>query len=633
MRVAGVFGREAGVWHANHKATSIHGRAHTGDGIFYGDAHGGVHAKRIGSGKIHVAVRFAAPNGHIFVPRAANRNQIGEPSSRQRTVDLVARRRRCNRDGQLPVTSPMEKVENAGQGLYAGSMEEPQILLGARTEQLVDTGGQFQHALQVLPEGNLGGTDVRLKSLFAERLTVTRQHLHSAVVVHGLGVHERAIEIEQKAGQRARWSALRRSHGVGRCGRWMARGLIVAALAACSNPSAAADGTPNDREDSAAPTQAPSIEVVLPERYVHWLPRLQQELQQMQSQYPAFAERWTRENAETAEHRRIVVPADDTAAAAFYAQAELSGDPATPRTFPALALAVVPLPRDDSLLAGLSTPPRTWLHSFRHEAAHLLSEDYPALRQAPFWFQEGVAELWCAGPPPPTLNGLEAWPYWRTIALRWGHADLATAPAEVRYSAFSMRTADSLQFDSSAAPWDSAVAKEWSLPHNAVFLEPFTGLRGRDADWDFVDQHFLLASRPGQQVDLDLPWPVEESSTTILEMQHGKAPSTPEAGLILSTVGQDPANSSHLRLRFGQNGGWAAYSEAAGEVSFEALSAAPLPRQPGLPHQVELRLHDHHLVIQAEGFRRRFNLDEINLQPPLQLRMYVRDGMLALRYR
>jgi hypothetical protein len=405
---------------------------------------------------------------------------------------------------------------------------------------------------------------------------------------------------------------------------------MVAALAGCSSPNGPSTA---DVEQDTVATALQAMEIVLPERYAHWQPRLQQELLQMQSQYPVFAKRWLRANAKTAEFRRMVVPADDLAAAAFYADAQLNGNPSTPRTFPALALAVVPLPRDDRLLADLRDPPRTWLHSFRHEAAHLLSEDYPALRQAPSWFQEGVAELWCEGAPPPTLNGLEAWPYWRTLALRWGQADLATAPAEVRYSAFAMRAADCLQFDASAAPWDSALAKVWSLPSNAHFSQPFSGLRGRDADWDLSARQFLLASRPQQQVDLDLPWSLQESSTTVLEMQHGKAPSAVEAGLILYCRGLDPSSSPHLRLRLGQNGGWSAYPEDGDTVSFEALSPAPLPRQPGLPHRVELRLRDNYLEIKAEGFRRRFDLDEINLQPPLQLRMYVRDGMLALRYR
>jgi len=109
--------------------------------------------------------------------------------------------------------------------------------------------------------------------------------------------------------------------------------------------------------------------------------------------------------------------------------------------------------------------------------------------------------------------------------------------------------------------------------------------------------------------------------------------SEPEAGLILSTFGSDPANSAHVRIRLGQNGGWAAYPEAPGEITFEALSPAPLPRQPGLPHQVEFRIDHHHLVMQAAGFQRRLDLSEINLQLPLQRRMYVRDGALSLRYR
>ena len=83
MGVVRFLRRKAGVRHANHKATGIHGRAHARDRVFHGDAHGGIHAQRTCCHLIDVAMRFAAPNSHIFVPRTADRDQIGEPSGRQ----------------------------------------------------------------------------------------------------------------------------------------------------------------------------------------------------------------------------------------------------------------------------------------------------------------------------------------------------------------------------------------------------------------------------------------------------------------------------------------------------------------------------------------------------------------------
>lgn len=560
-------------------------------------------------------------------------------------MNLVARRRRCNRNRQLPVQSPMHKVENSGQWLYAGRVEQPQILLGARFEQLADAGGQIKHGLQVFPKGDFSSADVWLEGFFAERLAVTRQNFHSTVVVQALGVDQGSIKVEQDASQRAWQGAW--GGGWHSFGQWWVAScaaLIVLALSACSNPAmqttesggkttaGVVDGGAS-RGGNMGASRA-DVELYLPDRYAHWQQQLQTELSRMEQRYQNEASRWQREEQVFSAPRRIVVPADSDAAAAFYLSAALHGDPVTPRTFPQYALAVVPLPRNDSLIAALESPPRTWLHSFRHEAAHLFSLDYPQLRAAPQWFQEGYAELWCEGPPPPTLNGVEAWPFWRSLALRYGPgAQLLEAPGEIRYSAFAMRTADTLQYDSSATPWLSNVAQSWSLPAGVVFYVPYLGLRGRDADWDFDERRFLLASRPGQQVELDLVWPWDGEQPLVLEMQHGRAPSQPEAGLILSSKDTEPATSPRVRIRSGQNGGWAAYPESGSAARFEALSRAPQPAQPGQPHQLVLRKDGSTLILEGEDFHRRFELQELELQFPLQLRMYVRDGAFALRYR
>jgi hypothetical protein len=588
---------------------------------------------------VDVAMRFTAPDTNILVARASDWNEIRQSSCSEGAMNLVAGRRRCNREWQLLVQSPMHKVENPGQWLYAGRMEQSQILLGARLQQLVDAGGQLKHGLQVFPKGDFGGTDVRFEGLFAERLAVTRQDLHRAVVVQTLGVDQSSIEIEQNASQRARQGAWRgRWHSFGQW--WVAScaALIVLALSACSNPAAQKANRGGETTGGGGvvviEADRAAVQVHLPDRYAHWQEQLQAELIRMEQDYQNHAVRWQREEQVFSEPRRIAVPADSDAANVFYLSAGLAGDPSTPRTFPQHALAVVPLPRNDSLIAALESPPRTWLHSFRHEAAHLFSLDYPQLRAAPQWFQEGYAELWCEGPPPPTLNGLEAWPFWRTLALRYGPgAQLPEAPGEIRYSAFAMRTAEALQYDSSATPWASKIAQSWSLPADVVFYTPYLGLRGRDADWDTAQRRFLLASRPGQQVELDLVWPWDGEQPLVLEMQHGRAPSEPEAGLILSSKDTEPATSPRVRIRLGQNGGWAAYPESGTNTRFEALSRAPQPATAGLPHKLILRRQGSALILEGGDFRRRFELKDLQLQFPLQLRMYVRDGALALRYR
>ncbi len=528
----------------------------------------------------------------------------------------------------------MQEVENAGQRLYAGTMDDVYVLLGARTEQLTDTYWQVEHPLQVLPEGDFSGADVGFKGDLAKSLAITPQDFQGAGVMQLLGVDQSAIEVEEKARQGARGCAQSGAQKWWTSGGMVSRGgcslalTIVATLMSCSNPVTPSVST------QAGEINADAIEIVLPARYEHWRSGLQAELRQMQEDFPSFAGRWEIRPAEPVSPRRIVVPADGIAAAAFYSEAGLEGYPHTPRTFPGLSLAVVPLPRDDSLIADMAEPPRTWLHSFRHEAAHLMCGDYPALRRAPTWFLEGLAELWCEGAPPQRLTGLQAWPYWRTVASYWGPESMSEhAPAELRYSAFAMRTADALLYSDDEEPWDSEVGRSWSLPTNVEVYQPYLGLRGRDADWSVTERRFMVASRPGQHVDLDLPWRLEPSTTTHLELQQGRAPSNPEAGLIISSAGSDPATSPRLRIRHGQNGGWAAYPENAADVSHQALSPAPQPQRAGMPHQIELRTSEDTLVVIADDLRWSFKFDELNLQPPLQLRMYVRDGVLALRYR
>jgi len=423
-----------------------------------------------------------------------------------------------------------------------------------------------------------------------------------------LGVDQGAIEIEQKTG-----------NGVGRRGLHLAA-LIVAVLSSCASPGG---GSPA-RASSHAELATLPLQLDLPPRYEVWRKPLMEEWAQMTLRFPEVAARWPRDSSSSPLKLRVVVPENTEAAAAFYQTAQLEGDPSVPRTFPALGLAVVPLPRNDALLAALPRPMKTWLHGFRHECAHLLSLDRPGLRAAPNWFQEGFAELWCpsgAADSGVLLELPRAWPFWGHMHEWWRAGE--HAPAEARYSYSAALVALAMQADRGVTPWPQQPRKSEASPPELAF----TGLRGRHADWDVEAGRFLLATRPGQHVDLDLPETWDGRAPLRLLMQVGRSPGTPEAGLVLFGKGD---SETRIRLRYGLGGGFAAYVEAGETAGFEALAVPNERDQLGMARTAILRLDGHLLHIEMLDFERTFDLEKLNLQLPLRLRMVVRDGAFLL---
>ncbi|MGB0953456.1 MAG: hypothetical protein ACPG31_09530 [Planctomycetota bacterium] len=402
---------------------------------------------------------------------------------------------------------------------------------------------------------------------------------------------------------------------------------MFAVLAACANPQA---------EPQKAPVEDRALQLELPLRYEHWRPQLEQEWRGLKARFDTVAARWPRQE-QAAMELRLAIPANAQTARIFYSAAQLQGVPEVPRTFPALGLAVVPLPQDDALLAALPAPPRTWLHGFRHECAHLLSLDRPALRAAPRWFQEGFAELWCAedaGAGGQLQPLPDVWPRWGSYARYWPHpqqgqaaGDDPTMPAEVAYSAYAARVAQSLMDGEDPEPWLQAPRM---VPGATTEPQAFHGLRGRHADWNGQHTRFLIASQPGKQVDLDLPLELDRGDSHTFELQLGRTSLQPEAGLVLfDSTTQD----RRIRIRFGRGGGLAVYPERGARSHYQAFESLNDRNRPGRPRVLELRLDGESLHVFSEDYRRTLSLDELGLRPPLQLRMVVVDGVFRLQSR
>ncbi|MFQ5748563.1 MAG: hypothetical protein ACE5H3_03795, partial [Planctomycetota bacterium] len=171
-------------------------------------------------------------------------------------------------------------------------------------------------------------------------------------------------------------------------------GLILLFPAACANaPPASSD--------------AGRWRLRLPTRLDRWQRPLLEELGRVEEAFRMRASRWPAGDCGGA--FTILVASDPREAAGVSQRMGLSGDPRGAHTHPRSRLAVLPLPRADALLLAAPLPPATWMQTFRHEAAHLLSLDRPGLRAAPRWFQEGFAEGLAGHLPPPwNLEGLGA---------------------------------------------------------------------------------------------------------------------------------------------------------------------------------------------------------------------------------
>ncbi len=392
-------------------------------------------------------------------------------------------------------------------------------------------------------------------------------------------------------------------------------GLLL--VASCEVPTA-----------GSAPSAVQEFDLSLPPNYESWRPVLAADWQRIQNRFDAVAARWKKVDLGSPSSVRIVVPADSQAAVRFYQQGQLSGDPIVARTFPEIALAVVPLPRDDKLLQGWGQPPQTWQHSFRHECAHLLSLSYPELRAAPKWFQEGFAELWCADDAGKdgVLSALpETWPFWGTVYRWWPKVQeqAVRLPGEILYSYYAAKVARALAANPGPQPW---------LDMGEMQPPPvegeFHGLFGRHAGWNLAQGDFLLVSRPQQQVDLDLPALWDGKQPLQLQVQVGRSLGQPEAALLFLAAGQSAG--PRLRLRFGWGGGFTAYVEQGEQGSFQSYVVPNRAQGFAVTRAVSLEHVDDQIWVRSPGFSRSFALSSTTLQFPLRLRMVIRDGALTL---
>jgi len=335
----------------------------------------------------------------------------------------------------------------------------------------------------------------------------------------------------------------------------------------------------------------------------------------------------------------LVVCRDVRAATHLSGQLALGGDPKVARTHPQQRLAVVPLPRDDRLIAERSLPPVTWLATFRHEVAHLLSLDASELRSAPIWFQEGFAESFVE----PRQDEWAAPDAWRSALT---HLDRERTPVVDLFATLApehglpARTAlalASMEHSAAPNPWDAVTSWVTSdlltRSHSAKGLSkdsfvPFeTGLQlGREFDPPRSGVGpLLLAAFPGQSMTavLERAWdPVEDRTYLVTVGRTGKS----EGGLLLTGSGD-----WRLRIRFGQSGGVAAYLEPQNRTWSLPLKGQS-PEAGFRPRKIELQIQDSTLHVHAAGLREEIPLTEGKFSPPFLVEAWVHDAALTVEF-
>ncbi|HBF22233.1 MAG TPA: hypothetical protein DDW23_00330 [Planctomycetes bacterium] len=373
-----------------------------------------------------------------------------------------------------------------------------------------------------------------------------------------------------------------------------------------------------------------AFECQIPTRYQNWTETLVNDLAILADRFAGVADsRWPATSVKSP--LKVVIAANPRQAAQAAAEWGLSGDSSVPRTHPNERLALIPLPRDDALLADLENPPWSFRQSFLHEAAHLLSLDRPGLRKAPPWFQEGFAETWIdlSGSAPADY---EAWPRLAGVSL-WTVKDagpflrgLREQAAEIRLDGWRLLAAAALKKNLGSTPWKEV--EEWTLANlkqeylaSGVELGP-PALYGRDLAFG-VDSKgspwIVLASLPHRTVVVELPLFLGEDPFG-LEIVVGRTGA--------ANAGLDIAGSPGSRIVFDRLGGLS--------VSQQGTSpSAPVGRlvgtQPlGRPKKIYLaKSSEGDLVVRHEGLEQKVSSPNL-AGPPVLGKFWVRDGSLKV---
>lgn len=400
--------------------------------------------------------------------------------------------------------------------------------------------------------------------------------------------------------------------------------LIVPCSGACASV---------DVDNSNTLVEAAALNLEIPPRYEHWRDSIEEQLVIAHQEFVGM-NRWLR-SSDSNQVSTLVLCLDVLAATKLYGQLSLSGNPQVARSFAKQKLAVVPLPRNDGLLAARARPPITLMRSIRHEAAHLWSFNYPELRASPIWFQEGFAE---------SLAGVrtDEWfqpQLWRTHLAKLNKLptrsekklpnSLRELPAELMIEARAQMFQLVMAANKSLTPWE--YVEDWQVndllaatgpppPVDVLIMQ-----RGREFDPPTAGAPMLLCAFPRQVVTavLDQNW---GGGMWESRLQLGRG-SVCEGGILITGSG-----AKRVRVRLDSFGNGGSYLEPS-----HLTWSLPVAKQ-GLSHtrngvMVACRIGSSQgakLEVQVGNEIREYELEEGELEGPFVVEGWSTSGTLTL---
>ena len=233
-------------------------------------------------------------------------------------------------------------------------MHQSPIGRGSRLHQAFRSFLQAKPFSQLLPKVSFTPACVVMHKFRLNLVAVFTQNQDHTKLMQGFAVDQGSVKVKQYSFHRM-WTG-RGGNGGHLFTTWCVRALLLLLIVPCSGACASVDV-----DNSNTLVEAAALNLEIPPRYEHWRDSIEEQLVIAHQEFVGM-NRWLR-SSDSNQVSTLVLCLDVLAANKLYGQLSLSGNPQVARSFAKQKLAVVPLPRNDGLLAARARPPITLMRS------------------------------------------------------------------------------------------------------------------------------------------------------------------------------------------------------------------------------------------------------------------------------